>query len=228
MHPGSLPVLALRPEATWKHGGLGAGALDELPCMTSWKLGRCAKAEVSTAKFKSRPLQNFGNHSTGLSTILPSQASTKCCAIPPPDSKPHTTFPRKASRSALDALAPQASLGLQPPDSWSPPLCSTCVSLCSPGDPLVPRSSRRRPRPRPRRRTTRSQAPGPIPSPFRCKPAAMATLGDDLLGTVNKLQDLVFNTIGNDSLDLPQIVRGHVPRCATLPGLGMLTIPLLC
>jgi len=34
----------------------------------------------------------------------------------------------------------------------------------------------------------------------------MATLGDDLLATVNKLQDLVFNTIGNDSLDLPQIV----------------------
>ncbi len=34
----------------------------------------------------------------------------------------------------------------------------------------------------------------------------MATLGDDLLNTVNKLQDLVFNTIGNDSLDLPQIV----------------------
>ena len=34
----------------------------------------------------------------------------------------------------------------------------------------------------------------------------MATLGDDLLTTVNKLQDLVFNTIGNDSLDLPQIV----------------------
>ena len=35
----------------------------------------------------------------------------------------------------------------------------------------------------------------------------MASLGDDLLGIVNKLQDLVFNTIGNDSLDLPQIVR---------------------
>ena len=35
----------------------------------------------------------------------------------------------------------------------------------------------------------------------------MAALGDDLLSTVNKLQDLVFNTIGNDSLDLPQIVR---------------------
>ena len=34
----------------------------------------------------------------------------------------------------------------------------------------------------------------------------MASLGDDLLNTVNKLQDLVFNTIGNDSLDLPQIV----------------------
>lgn len=34
----------------------------------------------------------------------------------------------------------------------------------------------------------------------------MASLGEDLLGTVNKLQDLVFNTIGNDSLDLPQIV----------------------
>lgn len=34
----------------------------------------------------------------------------------------------------------------------------------------------------------------------------MTTLGDDLLRTVNSLQDLVFNTIGNDSLDLPQIV----------------------
>lgn len=34
----------------------------------------------------------------------------------------------------------------------------------------------------------------------------MASLGEDLLTTVNKLQDLVFNTIGNDSLDLPQIV----------------------
>ncbi|KAF8251448.1 dynamin-2 [Wilcoxina mikolae CBS 423.85] len=35
----------------------------------------------------------------------------------------------------------------------------------------------------------------------------MASLGEDLLGVVNKLQDLVFNTIGTDSgLDLPQIV----------------------
>lgn len=34
----------------------------------------------------------------------------------------------------------------------------------------------------------------------------MAALGEDLLHVVNKLQDLVFNTIGNDSLDLPQIV----------------------
>ncbi|KAJ3494388.1 hypothetical protein NLG97_g4110 [Lecanicillium saksenae] len=34
----------------------------------------------------------------------------------------------------------------------------------------------------------------------------MAALGEDLLITVNKLQDLVFNTIGSDSLDLPQIV----------------------
>lgn len=37
----------------------------------------------------------------------------------------------------------------------------------------------------------------------------MASLGEDLLVTVNKLQDLVFNTIGNDSLDLPQIVSGR-------------------
>jgi len=35
----------------------------------------------------------------------------------------------------------------------------------------------------------------------------MSTLGEDLLNIVNRLQDLVFNTIGNDSLDLPQIVR---------------------
>ncbi|KAK6338270.1 Dynamin- GTPase protein [Orbilia blumenaviensis] len=34
----------------------------------------------------------------------------------------------------------------------------------------------------------------------------MAALGEELLTTVNRLQDLVFNTIGNDSLDLPQIV----------------------
>ena len=39
----------------------------------------------------------------------------------------------------------------------------------------------------------------------------MAALGEDLLGIVNKLQDLVFNTIGNDSLDLPQIVRSLAP-----------------
>ena len=39
----------------------------------------------------------------------------------------------------------------------------------------------------------------------------MAALGEDLLGVVNKLQDLVFNTIGNDSLDLPQIVRPSPP-----------------
>ena len=39
----------------------------------------------------------------------------------------------------------------------------------------------------------------------------MASLGDDLLKVVNKLQDLVFNTIGNDSLDLPQIVRVKEP-----------------
>lgn len=37
----------------------------------------------------------------------------------------------------------------------------------------------------------------------------MASLGEDLLVTVNKLQDLVFNTIGNDSLDLPQIVSSR-------------------
>lgn len=35
----------------------------------------------------------------------------------------------------------------------------------------------------------------------------MAALGEELLTVVNKLQDLVFNTIGNDSLDLPQIVH---------------------
>lgn len=34
----------------------------------------------------------------------------------------------------------------------------------------------------------------------------MAALGEELLNIVNRLQDLVFNTIGNDSLDLPQIV----------------------
>ncbi|EME48584.1 hypothetical protein DOTSEDRAFT_67583 [Dothistroma septosporum NZE10] len=34
----------------------------------------------------------------------------------------------------------------------------------------------------------------------------MAAFGEELLTVVNKLQDLVFNTIGNDSLDLPQIV----------------------
>lgn len=42
----------------------------------------------------------------------------------------------------------------------------------------------------------------------------MATLGEDLLNTVNRLQDLVFNTIGTDSLDLPQIVcETHSRSC---------------
>lgn len=44
----------------------------------------------------------------------------------------------------------------------------------------------------------------------------MAALGEDLLGVVNKLQDLVFNTIGNDSLDLPQIVRIAQPMYTIL------------
>lgn len=39
----------------------------------------------------------------------------------------------------------------------------------------------------------------------------MTALGEDLLITVNKLQDLVFNTIGSDSLDLPQIVCPLLP-----------------
>ncbi|KAF7566933.1 hypothetical protein PtrM4_135240 [Pyrenophora tritici-repentis] len=39
----------------------------------------------------------------------------------------------------------------------------------------------------------------------------MASLGEELLNIVNRLQDLVFNTIGNDSLDLPQIVRAPQP-----------------
>jgi len=46
---------------------------------------------------------------------------------------------------------------------------------------------------------------------------AMAALGDDLLATVNKLQDLVFNTIGNDSLDLPQIVCMNHTRLNCAP-----------
>lgn len=33
----------------------------------------------------------------------------------------------------------------------------------------------------------------------------MAAL-EDLIPVVNKLQDLVFNTIGSDTLDLPQVV----------------------
>ena len=41
----------------------------------------------------------------------------------------------------------------------------------------------------------------------------MASLGEDLLHVVNKLQDLVFNTIGNDSLDLPQIVSLEPQFC---------------
>ena len=44
----------------------------------------------------------------------------------------------------------------------------------------------------------------------------MASLGEELLNVVNKLQDLVFNTIGNDSLDLPQIVRPALPALGAL------------
>ena len=58
----------------------------------------------------------------------------------------------------------------------------------------------------------------------------MAALGEDLLGTVNKLQDLVFNTIGNDSLDLPQIVRyingGRCFCSCQLTSLGRRGLPI--
>lgn len=53
----------------------------------------------------------------------------------------------------------------------------------------------------------------------------MASLGEDLLGIVNKLQDLVFNTIGNDSLDLPQIVTQ--PSGAVLVELVLTSFRLL-
>ena len=50
---------------------------------------------------------------------------------------------------------------------------------------------------------------------------AMAAFGEELLNVVNKLQDLVFNTIGNDSLDLPQIVRNQDP---VMPSFDRLTV----
>lgn len=50
----------------------------------------------------------------------------------------------------------------------------------------------------------------------------MASLGEDLLVTVNKLQDLVFNTIGNDSLDLPQIVSEDDQKVFGDGGLGLI------
>lgn len=53
----------------------------------------------------------------------------------------------------------------------------------------------------------------------------MASLGEDLLGVVNKLQDLVFNTIGNDSLDLPQIVpTPHHARRRIIAGLRLICL----
>jgi hypothetical protein len=50
----------------------------------------------------------------------------------------------------------------------------------------------------------------------------MASLSEDLLITVNKLQDLVFNTIGNDSLDLPQIVSSYGKHDNYLKGANIL------
>lgn len=54
----------------------------------------------------------------------------------------------------------------------------------------------------------------------------MASLGEDLLVTVNKLQDLVFNTIGNDSLDLPQIVSEADMKVSGDWDLGLITLDL--
>lgn len=128
-----IPVLCqawrcgLRPEATWKHGGLGAGALDELPCMTSWKLGRCAKAEVSTAKFKSRPLQNFGNHSTGLSTILPSQVNQVLRNTPRTRSRTQHSLTKRLGPPSTPSLLKPASAS-NPPTAGPLP----CAALASP------------------------------------------------------------------------------------------------
>ena len=68
------------------------------------------------------------------------------------------------------------------------------------------------------RRDANLNLPNPSPRvPFRQqRPPNMASLGEELLNVVNKLQDLVFNTIGNDSLDLPQIVRPAFPALGAL------------
>lgn len=90
----------------------------------------------------------------------------------------------------LATTSPRLGCSCWPCFSIFPPL-PACRSVC---DPLYPSHSLS---------LARRLPPSVNPS----RPVFdMASLGEDLLSTVNKLQDLVFNTIGNDSLDLPQIV----------------------
>lgn len=56
--------------------------------------------------------------------------------------------------------------------------------------------------------STATLAPTTPPNPEGKALAAAPPAGmmDELIPLVNRLQDLVFNTIGNDTLDLPQVV----------------------
>lgn len=52
----------------------------------------------------------------------------------------------------------------------------------------------------------------------------MSSTFEDLIPVVNKLQDLVFNTIGSDTIDLPQVIVVGSQSCgksSVLENLGM-------
>ena len=125
--------------------GLAPGACKELPCITAGNWGDARKR--LHGKVQIPPTSEFWQAlAAALSAILVPSAPV---ASPVPQTHGRTT-PRSPSIALSKSTVPfcpspsVSSLGFSD-NSWPPPSSSSCVSLCSPGNPPLIATARRRP-----------------------------------------------------------------------------------